>query len=541
MASGLLAKLAEAIGLNLFADGVSNTRQGQQFQQEYVDPFMQKGADFFNQIIPSAAAAETPAPVVDRSRPAPSIDQVFANPPAYNPRPSSALPAGRSTPMMPGLTEPYYPGGTTTLPPSPGIATDDVSAQGINQDMAGFAKTATPMSEYIQSDKTAPVTPEEVDEVIQQASMRTQQLESDPEYGAYLSSLVSEQGLNSPEAREFSINKTLGNIWDATFGDEEWRLRKLMVINSMRLNPQSELTQAFASRIKDLRRQKGANAMADRLEKQDAEKYSTLITGLRNGDLEAKDVISTVYKSPTSMEQKFTLFTEKPETAKKMAEYGLFGAPPTQAKEWDKGQVKYVQDAASEYRAAGQGAMNLQNQLNRFAMQIAQMPEGTGPTQETLAQLTELAAKVGMPVDTAKITNAQSLAAASGMLVAEQLRLNKGPQTDFDARFTGTFFPSMGLTTEANNKIIDYLTSVNRINTYKASKASALLAQDPASGIKGLIELDEMTYNFPAVMQNSSGQWVTFNSYMNNPALKGKSEQEKIDGWLDAYKKASNQ
>lgn len=514
-----MAGLLETMAMGIFGDEISKrTGLGDRI------------SSILDQIIPSAQAAETPAPVVDRSVPAPSIEQVFATPPAYNPRPSSALPAGRSQPLLPGITDGMqYP-----RPKAPAV--DDVSAQGINQDMAGFAKTTTPITEYIQSDQTTPVTPEEVDEVIQQASMKTQQLEGDPEYGAYLSSLVSEQGLGSPEAQEFSINKTLGNLWDQTLGNEEWRLRKAMIINSMRLNPDSALTQAFASRIKDLRKQKGANAMADRLEKQDATKYATLITGLRNGDLEAKDVISTVYKAPSSMQQKMALFKSDPVLARNMAEAGLFGAEPTKGKEWDKGQVAFVQDAANEYRAAGMGAVNLQNQLNRFAMQIAQMPEGTGPSQETLAMLTEMAAKVGMPVDTSKVTDAQSLAAASGMLVAEQLRLNKGPQTDFDARFTGTFFPSMGLTTEANNKIIDYLTSVNRINTYKASKATALLAKDPDVGIKGLTELDEMTYNFPAVMQNSSGQWVTFNSYMNNPALKGKSEQEKIDGWLDAYK-----
>jgi len=55
-------------------------------------------------------------------------------------------------------------------------------------------------------------------------------------------------------------------LWNSTLGDEEWRTRKAMILNSMRLNPDAALTQAFASRIKDLRANKRAMKLADQLE-----------------------------------------------------------------------------------------------------------------------------------------------------------------------------------------------------------------------------------------------------------------------------------
>jgi hypothetical protein len=89
-----------------------------------------------------------------------------------------------------------------------------------------------PISKWAMDDNTPPASDAEVDEVIKK---------SDPD-------------------------SMLGRLWDSTLGNEEWRLRKAMILNSMRLNPDAALTQAFASRIKDLRDKKGANRTADYLE-----------------------------------------------------------------------------------------------------------------------------------------------------------------------------------------------------------------------------------------------------------------------------------
>jgi len=537
MASGLLAKLAEAIGLNLFADGVSNTRQGQQFQQEYVDPFMQKGADFFNQIIPSAAAAETPAPVVDRSRPAPSIDQVFANPPAYNPRPSSALPAGRSTPMMPGLTEPYYPGGTTTLPPSPGIATDDVSAQGINQDMAGFAKTASTMSDYINSDATAPITDEEFESLVKNAVMFNSKVDMDPEFRSALATSVGNEGPSGKTGQEIDFNKKIGSIWDSTFGDEEWRLRKAMVINSMRLNPDAALTQAFASRIKDLRKRKGANAMADRLELVDAKKYATLITGLRNGDLEAKDVISTVYKAPTSLEQKLALFKKDPKTAQEMAAAGLFGAEPTGMKVATETGLRRASKAIETYQEAGKNSaavfsamQNLDSALSKF--------DQTGPWENRKAQFREFFAGLGFSVDEDRLADEQTARAATREYVLNELRKNKGPQTNFDATYQEDITAGLGVAPDANKKIIGYQKSVSRLNTIYADLAddASLLKADEIQ--PAIVEINKLSRNTPAVIK-AGDRWVTFNDWYNNarfePELAKMTDKELLQEWRDLY------
>lgn len=100
------------------------------------------------------------------------------------------------------------------------------------QNVRDFVRTNT-VTDYINSDKTDPVTDQEVDQVIKSAPK----------------------------------GSVLGSLWDSTFGDEEWRLRKAMILNSMRLNPDAALTQAFAARVKDLREMKGANKTIDALRK----------------------------------------------------------------------------------------------------------------------------------------------------------------------------------------------------------------------------------------------------------------------------------
>jgi hypothetical protein len=85
-----------------------------------------------------------------------------------------------------------------------------------------------PLVDWMMADTTDPVTDREVDKVIK----------SEPE------------------------DSLLGRLWDSTLGDEEWRLRKAMILNSMRLNPDAALTQAFAARIKDLRQEKRGNRTA---------------------------------------------------------------------------------------------------------------------------------------------------------------------------------------------------------------------------------------------------------------------------------------
>jgi len=104
-----------------------------------------------------------------------------------------------------------------------------LNPQPIREDQSGLMRN--PLTEWAMADSTPPATDREVDRVIKEAPK----------------------------------DSMLGRLWDSTLGDEEWRLRKAMILNSMRLNPDAALTQAFASRIKDLRETRRGNRTADAL------------------------------------------------------------------------------------------------------------------------------------------------------------------------------------------------------------------------------------------------------------------------------------
>ncbi len=122
----------------------------------------------------------------------------------------------------------YVPGQTPDVPLPPVVVASDAP---VGNDYLNRAPiTEDPLVNWMFADTTSPVTDPEADKVFKQES-----------------------------EKEGSV---LGRLWDSTLGDEEWRLRKAMILNSMRLNPDSALTQAFASRIKDLRSEKRGNRTA---------------------------------------------------------------------------------------------------------------------------------------------------------------------------------------------------------------------------------------------------------------------------------------
>ena len=89
----------------------------------------------------------------------------------------------------------------------------------------------------------------------------------------------------------------------------------------------------------------------------------------------------------------------------------------------------------------------------------------TGPNAALKNQLRERLAAIGIfDVDVDAISNAQQFRAASNRLVSEELRLNKGPQTDFDAVFASTYYPSEQNTELVNKGLIREARAQNQLN-----------------------------------------------------------------------------
>ena len=103
---------------------------------------------------------------------------------------------------------------------------------------------------------------------------------------------------------------------------------------------------------------------------------------------------------------------------------------------------KNVNSRIEAYKVAGKGATDLQSQLNRFNMAM-ERAGGTGRWQDTKKVLMQYGASLGFDIDEASLASKESVDMAAKSMIAEQLRMNLGPQTDFDAQFTAEYMPSI--------------------------------------------------------------------------------------------------
>lgn len=66
------------------------------------------------------------------------------------------------------------------------------------------------------------------------------------------------------QPQQSGIGQFLGNLYQNTLGDEEWRLRKAIALNSMRLNPDAALGATLGNRLENAQQIRAANAQANK-------------------------------------------------------------------------------------------------------------------------------------------------------------------------------------------------------------------------------------------------------------------------------------
>ena len=244
--------------------------------------------------------------------------------------------------------------------------------------------------------------------------------------------------------------------------------------------------------------------------------------------------------------QKINFAEQNPEKAARMSDLGIFGGKGTKIEfaptmsmpgadvsqeEWAKARGKAFEGRINTYNENAKNAANLQGQLNRFAMAMANAE--TGPLEERAKVLREFAGSWGFPIDENALSNAQSIDAAAKAMAAEQLRMNKGPQTDFDARFTQEYLPSLAKMGDANREIMNYQSSVNRLQQIYGRMANSAWGDDFQTSLGTLNRIDQMAMQTPAVIQNKqTGQWATFEQFYRAEKKAGASDQDIIDSWI---------
>ena len=314
------------------------------------------------------------------------------------------------------------------------------------------------------------------------------------------------------------------------FGNRENMVRLALAFNSMRLTPDQGLAAALSAEQKDLRAQRITTANATRTAQVLKAKHPKLAALLEQGVIDAKTAIQLTYKNPTELNQMIELMSTNPEMFRKLAQAGAFGGDVDlgQGALQDE-QAKRTLNARDALLEGGVKAQNLMQQLTRFQM----LSEGmeTGPLEDRLQALRQFGASIGVPVDMDALSQGQSLRAASLQLVADQLRQNKGPQTNFDAEFTLNFVVGLQNTAEANREILNYMNSANRLMTIYGEEATKM-PMSVQEATKYINDLQNAQMKTPAASK-FNGEWITFDEYYRTAkqANRSMSDFEIVQMW----------
>ena len=322
--------------------------------------------------------------------------------------------------------------------------------------------------------------------------------------------------------------------------------RLALGFNTMRLTPDQQLASILGERIKTAseigRQNKTAQRVAIELQNQGRFKEAAMVEA--NPEI-AKDMLAALMKptksflTVTGAQANKMLGSDvfKPDQilsfdseTRKFSEIGGGGTnitnvlPSDQREtETQKGWGKELIERTKSYQQAGQTSNALLQNIRNLQATLEGIDQG--PLEQREYKLRNFAASIGFPVDRVKLTQGQTATAVGSAMVIEQLRLNKGPQTDFDAQFQSTVLPGLGMTAGTNQQLVEYMTSIHLLNTIYGREAGKAQGLEYKEGNAILNPLDELSTTVPAVAK-IEGKWVQFSKYYE----KSKSLNPQADG-----------
>ena len=192
-----------------------------------------------------------------------------------------------------------------------------------------------------------------------------------------------------------------------------------------------------------------------------------------------------------------------------------------------KEYAKQIPEALGQYSDRGAAANRQNSALNNLGRALSGVD--TGGFAETKQTILSFADRLGIPVDTESLADAQQLQAAARQIVADELRQNKGPQTDFDARFAETYLPGLGQQPEANENILSYLKSRNLLDSIYG-RLSAGRNYEFDSDKKLLSRLNAFNSTLGATVQVDE-EWFTFEEFYREAKNRGGSDMDILNEW----------
>lgn len=322
--------------------------------------------------------------------------------------------------------------------------------------------------------------------------------------------------------------------------DPAWRARMAAALNNMTVAPNPTFQQAMLNRSQGIvqGRQKAqseqriGNATVDYLRKQGMTDLAALVEKEPTLSTAVMSYLLRDPKQAPAVLQQYALW--KAEGNEGGLNEFLTLARPTTTIDLGTPQNKALTQNLEKYMTSASTASNSLQALGYLQMLGGTV--ATGPFEQTKATVRALAASLGVPVDETQLGNAQQLEAFTNNLVAEELRKNKGPQTDFDAQFSKSFLPSLGDTPEAFQMKLKYLRSRNLRDVLIGNYVNDNITfDDTTKDLATRKQASKYDLSIPSVTQ-VEGQYLTLADFYEQGRNDGLNDQQILDEWFDLTK-----
>lgn len=332
-----------------------------------------------------------------------------------------------------------------------------------------------------------------------------------------------------------SLLGSIGSFFGDRARDPAYMARLSAGLQSMTLNPNQQFIQSQMQRAGDIqaarREAQQANVTAQYFRQQGQPQIADLIESVPGIGAEAlKTLFREPAKTPSILQEYLFAVSQNPElTYEQFLNLKESGTtvnipPPDVAGEAAMKQLPVAFKEVTDTGANARAQLNAIGQLGRALSGIE-----TGGFAETKKSLLGLADRLGVQVDTDELGRLQAVDAIASQLVAAELRQNKGPQTDFDARFTQTFLPGLGQQKSANEAIISYMNSRNLRDALIGTYASANRRFD-ANDVNVMRNVNIIRQTVGSVIYKDNDP-VTLEEFVSANRAAGKSDSEILLDW----------
>lgn len=222
---------------------------------------------------------------------------------------------------------------------------------------------------------------------------------------------------------------------------------------------------------------------------------------------------------------------------------------------WSSHLVQTDIDADSGIRERGANAFDSLYNLQNLQTQLAGLDK-TGEWAKTQAEFMRLASKFGIEVNEDFLGNFQSAEAAANAMVADELRKNKGPQTDFDAMYASSYTATPDKLLSTNQNIINHRKGIATrdqfiSNLYQDDLAG--LERDDVRGQRAAARRwNDVSRNVPTVIprgklstedevyQSFSADHIHFHDFVGRMRsdYPQATDQDIFDAWQEAVRRA---